>query len=184
MTIKMESITLPAWSLTKEERLSLYITAKGRLIQEAQSRLHKGDLIVRALRPTDLGETNDVWAETVTATGNAWEASQIADQQIPDEVMVCLYGLIDTSDPQAVTGVRITAGAGLRAEWDMFPIIGSDPHNLELRTMYAQSPVIISPNMTVKIEYYVRAFSPQVILGAEIVLMGLTAEYVGRTLQP
>ena len=69
----------------------------------------------------------------------------------------------------------------------MFPIIGSNPSisgDIICRTMYAMTPVIITRNINVKIEYYVRAFSPQVIRGAEIAILGLVVENAGINIQP
>jgi len=145
-----------------------------------------GNYIVRQLLPSDLNETNEVWAETVTASGSAYQSSQIADQVIPDDTTVCLYGLIDTSDPQAVTQLRVTTGQGVRAIWDLFPIIGSDPGksgSIICRTMYAMTPVIVTRNLNIKIEYYVREFSPQVIRGVEIAILGLVIENSGLNIQ-
>ena len=85
-----------------------------------------------------------------------------------------------------MTQVRITSGQGVRAVWDLFPIIGANPNvsgSVICRTMYAMSPVIITRNINVKIEYYVRAFSPQVIRGVEIAIVGLVAETSGLNIQ-
>ena len=142
--------------------------------------------IVRQLLPSDLNESNEVWAETVTASGSSYQDSQVASQTIPDDSSVCLYGLVDTSDPQAVTQIRVTSGQSVRAVWDLFPIIGSNPSisgDIVCRTMYAMAPVIITKNINVKIEYYVRAFSPQVIRGAEIAILGLVIENSGKNVQ-
>jgi hypothetical protein len=49
--------------------------------------------------------------------------------------------------------------------------------------MYAMTPVIITRNMNVKIEYYVRASSPQVTRGVEIALLGLVVENSGLNVQ-
>jgi len=69
----------------------------------------------------------------------------------------------------------------------LFPIIGSNPSisgSIICRTMYAMTPVIITRNINVKFEYYVRAFSPQVIRGVEIAILGLVIENSGLNIQP
>jgi hypothetical protein len=155
-----------------------------------------GNYIIRALVPADLGEATDgpgaeenVWAETVTASGTAgFQDSKIASQTVPDNTSVCLYGFVDTSDGgQTVSQIRITSGQSVRAIWDLFPIIGSDPSvsgSVRCRTMYALTPVIITRNINVKVEYYIRPSNPSVTRGVEIALIGLTCEGSGGYIQP
>ncbi len=181
------SVVRPAWTMPKDEIDRIYNNALTILEEQASIILDDNQLVVRALRPTDLNQTNAVWAETVSATastGTTYEVSTITAQTIPDDTVVLLYGLYDTSDPQVVTGMRIQSGQAVRAEWDMFPIIGTDPTRPEYRTMYADSPVVIAKNINVEISHYIRAFSPQVVSGIEIVILGLVAEKRGKQIEP
>ena len=187
MPLLTESVVRPASQLHIGHIEDIYNNAREAVYAaHVQAMGGDGNYIVRQLLPSDLNESNEVWAETVTATGSAYQDSQIANQIIPDDTTVCLYGLIDTSDPQAVTQLRVSSGQGVRAIWDLFPIIGSN-HNIDggivCRTMYAMTPVIITRNLNVKIEYYVRAFSPQVIRGVEIAILGLVVENSGGNVQ-
>lgn len=188
MPLLTESVVRPADQLSIETIDDIYNNAREALYAaHVRSMAEDNNYIIRQLLPSDLNESNEVWAETVTAAGSAYQDSQIANQNIPDDTSVCLYGLIDTSDPQPVTQIRITTGQGVRAIWDLFPIIGTSPNvsgGIVCRTMYAMTPVIITRNMNITIEYYVRAFSPQVIRGAEIALVGLVCEGSGKNIQP
>ena len=155
-----------------------------------------GNYLIRALVPADLGEATpgpaaaaNVWAETVTTSGTAgFQDSKVASQNIPDDTSVALYGLVDsTVGGQNVSQIRITSGQGVRAIWDLFPIIGSDPDisgSTRCRTMYAMTPVIISRNMNVLIEYFIRPSNPTITRGVEIALLGLTCEGSGAYIQP
>jgi hypothetical protein len=188
MPLTTESVVRPANQLSIDHIDDLYNNAREALYSShVRAMGGEGNYVIRQLLPSDLNESNEVWAETVTASGSSYQNSQIAGQTIPDDTSVCLYGLIDTSDPQPITQVRITSGQGVRAIWDLFPIIGSDltvSGDITHRTMYAMTPVIITRNINVKIEYYVRAFSPQVIRGAEIAIIGLVCENAGLNIQP
>ena len=189
MAVQTESIVRPRHELSVGHIEAIWSQAQDQLVQEFYRAQGDANVptIVRNLLPSDLNESNNIWAETVTATGSAYQDTQIAGQNIPDDTAICLFGLVDTSDPQAVTQLRITSGQGVRAIWDLFPIIGSSPTitgGLECRTMYAVTPIIITQNMNIKIEYYVRPFSPQVIRGTEIAILGLVAEKVGKNIQP
>lgn len=178
------SVLRPAWTLSATDIDNIYLQTVTKVSRAWQEVVDDGDYIVRATRPSDLGETNEVWAETVTAAGNAYQDSQIATQQISDNIVVGLYGLVDLSEYQFVSSVRITAGAGRRAEWDLFPFLGTPSTDLRLRTGYADTPVIITQNINITVAYYVINFSPQAIRGVEIPILGVTAEKVGLTLQP
>ena len=45
--------------------------------------------------------------------------------------------------------------------------------------MYAMTPIIITRNMNVLVEYYIRPSNPSVTRGVEIALLGLTCEGSG-----
>lgn len=183
MSTMLESVLQPALFLSKSEMLKRYEAAVDALSKTFSDVMGPNmPMAIRGLRPSDLGETNDNWAETVTAVANAYQDSQIADQNVPDDTVICLYGLMDTSDPQMVTAVRVKAGQGVRAEWDLFPIISSDQRP-EARTAYAATPVVITKGLNVTISYYVRQARPQVVSGVEIVLLGLVAEKGGKILE-
>ena len=183
MSTMLESVLHPALFLSKSEILRRYEAARAATALAFAALM--GDempMVIRALRPSDLGETNDIWAETVTAAANAYQDSQVADQNIPDDTAVCLYGLMDTSDPQMVTAVRVKGGQGLQVEWDLFPLIHNDPRP-EARTGYAAIPLVITSGLNISVSYYIRQASPQTISGVEIVLLGLVAEKKGKILE-
>jgi len=188
MPLMTESVVRPANQLHIGHIEDIYNHAREALYSaHVSAQGGDGNYIIRQLLPTDLNESNEVWAETVTAAGSSYQDSQIAGQNVPDGKTVCLYGLIDTSDPQAVTQLRVTSGQGVRAIWDLFPIIGSSHQisgEIGCRTMYALTPIIITQNINIKIEYYVRAFSPQTIRGVEIAILGLVIEASGGNIQP
>ena len=88
---------------------------------------------------------------------------------------------------QNVSQIRISTGQGVRAVWDLFPIIGSAPDisgSTRCRTMYAMAPIIISRNLNVKIEYFIRPSNPTITRGVEIAILGLTCESSGAYIQP
>lgn len=187
MPIIFNSVVRPAWAIPLDEIQRMQDSYVSILEDQARKVLDTDQLIIRALKPTDLNESNSVWAQTVSATagsGTLYEASQISGQSIPDDTVVALTGLYDISDPQMVTGLRIQSGQAVRAEWDLFPIIGSDPNRPEYRTMYTEDPIIITKTINVEIQYYIRAMAPQLVSGVEIVILGLVAEKRGKQIEP
>ena len=197
MPLVQESVVRPADQISDAHIEHIYNTTREALYaSHVRSMGTDGNYLIRALVPADLGEattgpssTTNIWAETVTTSGTAgFQDSKIASQNTPDDTSVALYGFVDsTVGGQNVSQIRITSGQGIRAIWDLFPIIGSDPDisgSTRCRTMYAMTPVVISRNMNIKIEYFIRPSNPTVTRGVEIAVLGLTCESSGAYIQP
>jgi hypothetical protein len=197
MPLLTESVVRPADQISDGYIEDIYNNTREALYaSHIRSMGTDGNYLIRALVPADLGEATtgpaaaaNVWAETVTTSGTAgFQDSKIASQNVPDDTSVALYGLVDsTVGGQNVSQIRITSGQGVRAIWDLFPIIGSDPDisgSTRCRTMYAMTPIIISRNMNVLIEYFIRPSNPTITRGVEIALLGLTCESSGAYIQP
>ena len=197
MPLLSESVVRPADQISDQQIEDIYNTTREALYaSHIRSMGTDGNYLIRALVPADLGEattgpssTTNIWAETVTTSGTAgFQDSKIASQNVPDDTSVALYGFVDsTVGGQNVSQIRITSGQGVRAIWDLFPIIGSDPDisgSTRCRTMYAMTPIIISRNLNVKIEYFIRPSNPTITRGVEIAILGLTCESSGAYIQP
>jgi len=197
MPLLSESVVRPADQISDQQIEDIYNTTREALYaSHIRSMGTDGNYLIRALVPADLGEATtgpssatNIWAETVTTSGTAgFQDSKITGQNVPDDTSVALYGFVDsTVGGQNVSQIRITTGQGVRAVWDLFPIIGSDPDisgSTRCRTMYAMTPVVISRNMNIKIEYFIRPSNPTVTRGVEIAILGLTCESSGAYIQP
>ena len=197
MPLITESVVRPADQMSDGHIEDIYnATREALYASHVRSQGTDGNYLIRATVPADLGEATtgpaasaNTWAETITASGTAaFQDSKIANQNVPDNTSVAIYGLVDSTDGgQHVSQIRITTGPGVRAIWDLFPIIGSDPSvsgSVRCRTMYALTPIIISRNMNIKIEYFIRPSNPSVTRGVEIAIIGLTCEGVGGNIQP
>jgi hypothetical protein len=197
MPLQSESVVRPADQLSDGFIDDLYNSTREVLVAfHTRSQGGDGNYIVRATVPADLGEattgpasSTNTWAETITTSGTAgFQDSKIADQTVPDNTSVAIYGFVDSTEGgQNVSQIRITTGQGVRAIWDLFPIIGSDPSvsgSVRCRTMYAMTPVLASRNMNIQVEYFIRPSNPTVTRGVEIALIGLTCEGSGGYIQP
>ena len=197
MPLITESVVRPADQMSDGHIEDIYnATREALFASHVRSQGGDGNYLIRATVPADLGEATtgpaasaNTWAETVTASGTAaFQDSKIATQNIPDNTSVCLYGLVDSTEMgQNVSQIRITTGQGVRAIWDLFPIIGSDPSvsgSVRCRTMYAMTPVIISRNLNITVEYFIRPSNPTLTRGVEIAIIGLTIEGAGGNIQP
>ena len=197
MPLITESVVRPADQMSDGHIEDIYnATREALFASHVRSQGGDGNYLIRATVPADLGEATtgpaasaNTWAETISASGTAaFQNSKIANQNVPDNTSVAIYGLVDSTDGgQHVSQIRITTGQGVRAIWDLFPIIGSDPSvsgSVRCRTMYAMTPIIISRNLNITIEYFIRPSNPSVTKGVEIAFLGLTCEGSGGYIQP
>ena len=197
MPLITESVVRPADQMSDGHIEDIYnATREALYASHVRSQGTDGNYLIRATVPADLGEATtgpaasaNTWAETISASGTAaFQNSKIANQNVPDNTSVAIYGLVDSTDGgQHVSQIRITTGQGVRAIWDLFPIIGSDPSvsgSVRCRTMYAMTPIIISRNLNITIEYFIRPSNPSVTKGVEIAFLGLTCEGSGGYIQP
>lgn len=136
----------------------------------------------RALLPSDLGETNELWGHITGSSGNVWENSLINNQQIADDTWVAIYGLIDTSQGPFISAIRWFIGSGMRQWWAVDDYF-SDDRSLLARTAYAESPIVITPRQFLTIEYYVRGVGGT-NQSVQIAYLGWVVEKKGKNIQP
>ena len=178
------SVLRPYLELEKHQIQAIYDNAVALAVARVARDLKNNDPInVRALRPYDLGETNDVWNETVAgSTTGAWADSIIADQAIRVDTAIAIYGVYDASEYQAVTGARLQQ-AGTRLEWDFFPIL-TDDKRPEARKAYGMDPFVVGGGLNITIQYYTRPSTPSRTQSIEVIMLGIVAEKANRTINP
>ena len=175
-----ESVILPALFLSRENIRRLYVEARDRTVAEARAAMGASvRLIVRGMLPSDIGETNEQWADQTATTTNAYENTIIATQSVADQRFLGIYGLVYYGQ-QVVRAIRWTVKSRLMAHWDLSAII-SDDTRLDARTAYALSPFTIPQNISVTIAQYVN-LPAAVIYSTEIAYLGITVEKAGRTI--
>ena len=175
-----ESVLRSARLLSDEEIRKRYRFTVEQTVKAARETLGPGvKITTRDLLATDLAETNNIWSGQTGSTASAFENSIIANQAIANEAFVGLYGVLNLSTVNSVSHNRITVGGKKVAQWSLFQIIGGDESgDVRVRTGIAGAPIIISQNITVLIENYVRVATE----GYELVYLGVVAEKAGKTI--
>lgn len=169
-----KSVLIPI-HLIPESKFDAYREAAiAKVIEEATAALKGQRLVVRDLMPTDLGLSNEVWYETTGATANQWENSDIADKEVADNTFVCIWGVTDLGEAPAVSALKFTIGGAEQAIWNLDKMI-----KMEHRAAIALSPLIISQNIALTIEHYVK----QADAGVEIAFDGVVCEKEGLKLK-
>lgn len=182
MAVLTKSVLVPAIFLLPDEVRRARELAIQETVRVAEEGLRGADVTVRDMLPSDLGETNEIWADQTGTTANAWENTHIASQSIANERFVGVYGLVNTSQDSRVVALRFTIGSALRAQWSLFPL-DTDDQRIETRTGIALSPWVVKQNQQLTIEQYISG-TPVRIGSTHIAYLGVTVEKVGRVLSP
>jgi hypothetical protein len=141
----------------------------------ARKDLPTARLVTRDLMPSDVGLSSEIWYETTGSSRNTWEDSDIASKSIADDTYVCIWGVTILSEDPAVSAIRIVVGDARKAQWTLDKILEH-----QVKVGIALSPVIISRNMTITVQHYVKVASA----GFEMSLDGIVVEKEAITLNP
>ena len=168
-----------------DEANRLFYAALHQTEQEAEKEFGpRTDFTIRDLVPSDMpGLTTEEWVETSGSVDNAYAQTTMGDgTAIADDTIMCIYGFsshtIDTPSAPDITTLRITVGAALRAQLNLYPILVYDAQ-LAPKKGYLDTPIILTPNQTLKIEEFVTTTS-QVY---QLAVHGFIAEKAGKVLQ-
>ena len=173
-----KSVVISGVWFTPEMAHKLVNDTIDKVVEAARGDMKGADLIVRDLLPTDLAETNNIWADATGATVNVFENSMIATQAIANERFVGIYGVLDTSTIQAVSVMRWTVAGAIVAIWSLQNLLSEDA-SIKARTGFVMTPLVVRQNQQVTREDYVRVYSSS----TEIALLGITVEKSGRTMK-
>ena len=135
---------------------------------EQQLGIPRSELVMRGLRPEDLGLTTS-WSFTSTAI-NTWENWVTAT--VADNTFIAIEGVAygGTSFSQ----IRINAGAATSALWNLNFVAG-----LQSQLWYSASPIIAQQNQPVVIDVISNAVATETIG-----LMGTVVERRGMLINP
>ena len=148
---------------------------------------------IRDLIPLDApsSPTANEWTDT-PGTDNTWDTNTLWDgTAIAGDTVMLIYGfsmpLPTTTAAPSATALRITVGASLRAQLDMYKILqfqAPDTGETSLTSGsnlvgYLTTPIIITSQQTVKVEQ-------KVVTGSatnQIIFHGFVAEIQGKTIE-
>ena len=131
------------------------------------------------------------WTDT-PGTDNTWDTNTLWDgTAIADDTVMLIYGfsmpLPTTAAAPSATALRITVGASLRAQVDLYKILQFVPVSIEHDALtsgsnlvgYLVSPVIITSQQTVKIQQRIVTAGGTM----HLVVHGFVAEIQGKTIE-
>ena len=138
---------------------------KSRAMKELS--LPESEIIVRPLRPEDIGLSTPEWTDT--AGSNAWV--DYVDTTVGDQKFLLINGVQKTTT--YADQVRITREGKVTAIWNIQAC-----EQLRDRSLYFE-PVLCDQNTLLKIEHYGNSAST-----TKLILFGAVAEPKGLTINP
>lgn len=180
------SVLEPVAVLSDAERRAIREAALDSALVAAKNGLKGSNikLTVRDLFPSDLGETNEQWADQTGTSANVWENSIIASETVADERFIAIYGVLDNSEIRGIlAGLRFTFGRAIRAQWSLFKL-ASDDNRIEGRTAYARSPIVLTQNTPFTIEMYLSGTLVSTSQSVSLHYLGYVVEKSGKVITP
>ncbi len=134
--------------------------------------LPESEIVVRSLRPEDIGFTNPIFASTTSA--DTWTNS-VNTYTIADNRYVGIHGVVFDADENTVVALRITREGKTARIWAIQQVSG-----FEDKAGYADDPITIEQNTQITIEEYGLATTKT----NEICLLGVVVERRGLLINP
>ena len=159
----------------------------------AEDHFNGRNYTIRDLLPLDApsSPTANEWTDT-PGTDNTWDDNALWDgTAISDDTVMLLYGfsmpLPTLPGAPSATALRITVGASLRAQLDLYKILQFVPVSIEHDALtsgsnlvgYLTTPIIITSQQTVKIQQRIVTAGGTM----HLVVHGFVAEIQGKTIE-
>ena len=177
--VSVASILTPEYLLTRETVEGIIFSALEELGQVAREESKAQPLAMRDLAPADLGFPNQAWNEQTGTTTSAYEASQISADTMADDTWVVIWGLMDNSDNQVASLLRMDIGGARVVQWELNRLWSSGNPS---RVGITINPVIITKNKEMTANLYIKQGAGR-NGSIELVYLGAVAEIEGTTLR-
>jgi hypothetical protein len=159
-----EKLEGPAMQAYRE----MYSNLKSRAV--SQLKLPEEEVIMRALRPEDVGLSDPVFTFSVSSGWNT-----IIDTDIADSRFVGIHGiLIGESGTSVVTQIKVTRMGQTKRYWHV-----QDVNFLESPVIYFDDPIIVDQNTKLTIEAYATGSDTDL----RLTFLGAVAEKKGLLVQ-
>jgi len=146
---------VPVSKITEDQYKAVVEAVKAKLLALAAKELQKpqSELVIREVMPaTDLGYTNENWANTQSLTANTW-VKEIGHELANDEFVAFVGVQNQTDDPQVI-GIKFKVGSAGATTRDL-QMIESLYTEDNFKALFKE-PIIYKANEYIYIEYYAK----------------------------
>jgi len=166
----------------KGKALQAYKEMVAKMVEKAMNefKASRDQIVVRPLRPTDLGGTDisttaPYWQFGFSGGDAAWSTISASGAVIADNRFVGISGVFHNEAVTDASQVKITRSGSVARYWDTLPI-----RTFKHKTGFADDPVTIDQNMSLTIQAYSRTASTTNEFG----FIGATVEKRGLLINP
>ena len=150
-----------------------YVALVNKLKKQAMSEmgLPESEIVVRQLRPEDIGFANPLFSGTVAASATAAWSNAINTYTIADNRYVGIFGVSYDNSENIVTALRFTREGKTARIWSIQQVT-----DFEDKTGYADDPITVEQNTQITIEKYTLSTTSRdttTILGVVVERRGL-----------
>jgi len=138
--------------------------------------LPETEIVVRPIRPEDIGHANPTWT-WIGTTANAW-ADILPNKTISDNRYVGISGAYNAEGAGELDQIKITRKGSVSRYWDMRPLRWQSGRKTAI--YYCDDPITIDQNTTITVSAYCTAASSLV----EFAFIGAVAEKKGLLISP
>ena len=167
---KLEGIPLDAYTLMVKDL---------RTAAETELKLKPEQVIIRDLRPEDIGLTRGRFSSTMNLV-NSWNKI-INTLKVADNSFIGISGIFYAriSGKQAASQLRITRANSKARYWNIQAI-----NITENAQRFFDDPIIVGQNQVLTIEAFVPNVKANTVKAEDIILMGAVAERRGLLINP
>ena len=164
-------IVIPLALIPKDEYVKKIESIKQNAMLRAKQKYLSDvrDLVVRPLRPKDLGLTTDEWVFNVSAGTNA----DVVSKELDDKTMVVIFGIYNLSTDPQVNEVVFKTGSETVED-----VYVEDMYLYDQPAVMLDEPIIYTPSSTIKIDLVAKGANSTEKLG----FLGFVIEPAGRTI--
>jgi hypothetical protein len=161
-------IVIPVSMIDKKDFVARVQAISSKALEIGKQVIDAKELVIRPLRPRDLGIDKDEWTFDVAAGENT-----IISHSLDDKTLVVIYGIYSLSTSPAVTEVKFGTQAKIVED-----VYIEDMYAYDYKVSLLSEPVVYQPGSTVLIKAVAKAASTAEKLG----FLGFVVEPSGRTI--
>jgi len=161
----------------KGNALLAYRDLVNKLVAKAlkETGLPRSEIVVRPMRPDDLGRTNPEWYfDTEPASAAAWN-TLISQYTIADNRWIGIYGVYNNEGASECEELKITREGKVVRYWPIAQI-----KYFENKTGFADDPITVDQNTKITVELRLRSTSTL----TDFSLLGVVVEKKGLLIYP
>ena len=134
-------LAIPIQKIDNKDYVAKINSMKQDALQLASGLIHTTNLVVRPIRPKDLGLSTDEWTFNLSAGSNT------VSKELNDKTMIVIYGIYNESTTPVTTEVKFGSPAETKED-----VYIEDMYMYDVPAEILENPIVFQPGTTAEIE--------------------------------